>query len=165
MRATSRLKMGQGPPPPLAMFLPSYPPEMEQVLLRALAKSPDERYSSADEFALDLAQLQGQLKQDLISQEMQEVALFLDRGEVYKAQDSLLRVLKIDQHQTAATRLLREVQQRIQREEIGKQVRGLRERAEHALSDGQFENPLEAVDRALGPDRTNPKSQQFPHSI
>ena len=163
--ATTLLKIVHEPPPPLAKFLPSYPPEMEQVLLRALAKSPDERYSSADEFALDLAQLQGQLKQDLISQEMQEVALFLDRGEVYKAQDSLLRVLKIDQHQTAATRLLREVQQRIQREEIGKQVRGLRERAEDALSDGQFENALEAVDRALGLDRSNTELQELRESI
>jgi len=52
--ATTLLKIVHEPPPPLAKFLPSYPPEMEQVLLRALAKSPDERYSSADEFALDL---------------------------------------------------------------------------------------------------------------
>jgi len=85
-------------------------------------------------FALDLAQLQGQLKQDLISQEMQEVALFLIEERFTKAQDSLLRVVKIDQHQTAATRLLREVQQRIQREEIDKQVCGLRQGAEDALS-------------------------------
>ena len=163
--ATTLLKIVHEPPPPLAMFLPSYPPEMEQVLLRALAKNPDERYSSADEFALDLAQLQGQLKQDLISQEMQEVALFLDRGEVYKAQDSLLRVVKIDQHQTAATRLLREVQQRIQREEIDKQVCGLRERAEDALSDGQFENAMEAVDRALDLDRNNTELQELRESL
>jgi serine/threonine-protein kinase len=163
--ATTLLKIVHEPPPPLAKFLPSYPPEMEQVLLRALAKNPDERYSSADEFALDLAQLQGQLKQDLISQEMQEVALFLDRGEVYRAQDSLLRVVKIDQHQTAATRLLREVQQRIQREEIDKQVRGLRERAEDALSDCQFENAMEAVDRALELDRNNTELQELRESI
>ena len=163
--ATTLLKIVHEPPPPLSNFLASYPDEMEQILLRALAKNPDDRYGSADEFALDLAQLQGQLKQELVSHEMQEVALYLDRGEVYKAQDSLLRVLKIDQHKTDATRLLREVQLRIQREEIGKQVSGLKEQAEQALADQHFENALESVDRALSLDRNNTELANLRESI
>src|SRR5260370_32491947 len=116
--------------------------------MRARAKNPEEQYSTADDFALDLAQLLGQQKEELVDQEMEEVAVLLDQGEVYKAQGSLLRVLKIDQQHTRATRLLREVQQRIQRDELGKQVRGLRGRAEEALADEQFDWALEHMDRA-----------------
>ncbi len=163
--ATTMLKIVHDPPLPVANFLSGYPPEMEQILLRSLAKNPDERYRSADEFALDLAQLQGQLKEELIGREMLEVAALLEQGEVYKAQGSLLRVLKIDQQHTNANRLLREVQQTIQRDEIGKQVRELRHFAEEALADERFDKALEHVDRALGLDRTNPDLLQFREDV
>ena len=38
----------RGPTPPSA-FLPDYPPELEAVVLKALAKNPDQRFSSANE--------------------------------------------------------------------------------------------------------------------
>jgi eukaryotic-like serine/threonine-protein kinase len=163
--ATTMLKIVHDPPLPVANFLSGYPAEMEQILLRSLAKNPDERYGSADEFALDLAQLQGQLKEELIGREMHEVAAFLEQGQVYKAQGSLLRVLKMNQQHTNANRLLREVQQRIQRDEIGKQVSELRQFAEEALADERFDKALEHLDRALGLDRTNPDLQQFREDV
>jgi serine/threonine protein kinase len=163
--ATTMLKIVHEPPPPLGTFLSSYPPEMEQILLRALAKNPDDRYRSAEEFAMDLEQLQGQLKEELIGREMHEVALFLERGEVVKAQSSLARVLKVDQQHSTANRLLRELQQRIQREEIGKQVRELRQHAEDSMADEHFEKALEHVDRALGLDRNNADLRQLRDAI
>jgi serine/threonine protein kinase len=163
--ASTLMKIVSEAPPPLGNFLTAYPPEMEEILLKALAKNPNERYATADDFAMDLAQLQGQLKEELIGSEMQEVALLIDQGEVYKAQSSLQRVLKIDQQHTRANRLLREVQQRIQRDELGKQVRGLRERAEQALADEQFDQAMEHVDRALGLDRDNFDLMQLREAI
>jgi hypothetical protein len=163
--ASTLMKIVSEAPPPLGNFLTAYPPEMEEILLKALAKNPDERYSTADEFAMDLAQLQGQLKEELIGREMQEVALLMDQGEMYKAQSSLQRVLKIDQQHARANRLLREVQQRIRRDELGKQVRGLRERAEQALADEQFDQAMEHVDRGLGLDRDNFDLMQLREAI
>lgn len=163
--ATTLLKILHDPPPPLRNFLLTYPPELEKILLRALAKHPDERYSSADEFALDLIQLQGQLKQELIAEEMQQVTLLLDRGNIYKAQESLLRVLKIDPHQTNATRLAREVQQKIKKEEIAGRVRALRAQVEEALSHDQIESARESLERAIGLDRENAELQQLRERI
>jgi hypothetical protein len=153
--ASTLMKIVSAPPPPLGDFLSAYPPEMEEILLKALAKNPNERYSTAEDFALDLAQLQGQLKEELIGRDLEEVAALIDRGEIYKAQGTLLRVLKIDQQHTRASRLLREVQQRIQRDELSTQVRGLREWAEEALADEQFDRALEHVERALSLDCDN----------
>lgn len=39
------------PPPPPRMIVPELPPELESVMLRALAKDPDKRFQSASEFA------------------------------------------------------------------------------------------------------------------
>jgi serine/threonine protein kinase len=159
--ASTILKIVQDPPLPLSTFLSAYPPEMEQILMRALAKNPDDRYSSADEFALDLQELQGRLKEELIRREMQEVALFLEQGDVYKAKSSLVRVLKFDKQHSAANRLLREVQQRIKQDEISKEVRELRQRAENAVAEQQYEQALEHLDLALGLDRNNTDLQQL----
>ncbi len=163
--ASTLMKIVSEPPPPLGTFLTSYPPEMEEILLRALAKNPNERYSTAEDMAMDLSQLQGQLKEEMIGQEMADVAVLLEQGEVYKAQTSLIRVLKIDSHHTKANRLLREVQQRIQRDELSKQVQSLRERAEEALGERQFEKALEHVDRGLCLDRNNGELQQLREQI
>jgi serine/threonine protein kinase len=153
--ATTLLKIIYDPPPPLKNFLSSYPPELEAILLRALAKDREERYHSADEFALDLSQLQVQLKQELISQHMQEVGQLLERADLYKAKEYLLQVLRIDQQHIKATQLLREVQARIKKEEVGEQVRKLRQRAEEAAGREQFDTAQEYVDQALAIDKTN----------
>ncbi|WP_376794959.1 protein kinase [Thermogemmatispora sp.] len=42
------------PPPPLRERAPTVPPAVEQVVLRALAKDPNERFSSVEEFAREL---------------------------------------------------------------------------------------------------------------
>jgi tetratricopeptide (TPR) repeat protein len=147
--AATILKIVHEPPPPLCNFLAAYPPEIEPILLRAMAKNPDDRYASADEFALDLEHLVGQLKEELIDREMQGVGPLLDRGEFYEARRLLLRVLTVDHQHSSAVRQLREVQQRILQYEIEQKALELRQLAEKALAGGQYEEAQEHVDRAL----------------
>ncbi len=51
------LKHVQEPPPPLSAFRQDLPPDIEPIVLRALAKNREMRYQTADEFASALAQL------------------------------------------------------------------------------------------------------------
>jgi len=163
--ASTLLKILHEPPPPLKNFLSGYPQALDAILLKALAKSRDERYFSADDFALDLVQLQGQLRHKLVSKQLEEAAVLIEKADLYKARDQLLQVLKIDRQSTQANLLLREVQQRIQREEISQQVRQLRAQAEEALAQEQFEVALGHVDRALALDRSNEGLHQLRESI
>ena len=163
--AATLLKIIYDPPPPLKNFLSSYPPELETVLGRALAKDREERYHSADEFALDLSQLQVQLKQELIGQHMQEVSRLLERSDLYKAKEYLIQVLKVDQQHAKATQLLREVQARIKKEEVGEQVRKLRQRAEESAAREQFEAAQDFVEQALVIDKTNTELLRLRESL
>ncbi len=135
---TTLLKITREPPPPLKNFLTIYPPELEAIVLRALAKDREDRYQSADELALDLRQMQGHLKQELIDRNMEEVALLMERADLYKAKDRLVQVLKIDQQNTRANQLLREIQFQIQRQEVNAQVGKFRERAKRRLRTASF---------------------------
>ncbi|PYX40918.1 MAG: hypothetical protein DMG81_04925, partial [Acidobacteria bacterium] len=158
---TTLLKITREPPPPLKNFLTVFPPELEAIVLRALAKDRDERYQSADELALDLRQMQGHLKQELIERNMEEVSLLMERADLYKAKDRLMQVLKIDQQNTRANQLLRDVQFQIQRQEVNAQVGKLRERAEEALAHGQLQTAQESLDRALSLDKNNAELQRL----
>jgi len=51
------LKQIEEPPPPLVSFRKDIPNDIEPVVLKALAKNPEMRYQSAQEFADDLASL------------------------------------------------------------------------------------------------------------
>jgi tetratricopeptide (TPR) repeat protein len=163
--AATLLKIVHEAPPPLGNFLLNYPPEIEVILLRAMAKKPDDRYGSADDFAFDLEDLLGQLKEELIGREMNQASSWLNQGAVYEAQGTLQRLLKVDPQHSGAIRLLREVQQRIQRVEIGKQVHELRENAEKALAEGHFEEAQEHVDRAIALDREDAGLEQLRENI
>jgi ketosteroid isomerase-like protein len=52
--STVLLKHLQEPPPPPRRFCPDIHPQLEQVILQALAKNPQQRFSSASEFARHL---------------------------------------------------------------------------------------------------------------
>ena len=153
--AATLMRILHEPPPPLKNFLATYPPELESLLLRALAKGREDRYQSADAFALDIAQLQAQLKQEIVARRMQEAAVLVEHADLYKAKEKLLKVLEIDKHHTHANHLLREVQHRIQRQELDEQLRQLRAQAEDASSQEQFDAALGYLDRAITLDKNN----------
>jgi serine/threonine protein kinase len=51
-------------PPPLSRSLPKTPPELERIVMRALAKNRDERYQTIKELAIDLKNLKHRLQID-----------------------------------------------------------------------------------------------------
>jgi Protein kinase domain len=163
--AATLLNIVHNPPPLLKNFLKVYPPELDAVILKALAKDPAERYLSADDFALDLGQLQGQLKQELIGKYLKDATLLLEKADFYKVKDRLLRVLKIDRQNTQANLLLRQLHQRIQKQEIDEQVRQVGIQAQEAYAEAESVTALGHLERALKLDKNNFELKSVRESI
>jgi serine/threonine protein kinase len=60
--AATMLRIIHDTPPGLNAYLEQYPPELDHIVSRALAKAPADRYSSASELSNDLSSLQNRLK-------------------------------------------------------------------------------------------------------
>jgi hypothetical protein len=163
--AATLMKIIHAEPPPLKNFVSELPPELEAIIFKALAKNRAERYHSADDLALDLSQLQGRLKQEIIGKHLQEVTVLIEKTELLKARDQLLLALRVDRQNTEANLLLREVQQRIQKTQIKEQVQQLRLQAEEAFALKQFEPALRCLEHAAGLDTTDVELQQLRESI
>src|SRR3954469_1684113 len=105
------LKILNEPPPPLKNHLQNYPPELEEVMNRALAKDREERYASAEDFAFDLGHIQEQLKKDLVLEYVEQAKAALQKSELTKAKELLQQVLKVDTKHIDAKDLMKQVQQ------------------------------------------------------
>jgi len=163
--AATLMKIIHAVPPPLKNFVSDYPPELEAIIFKALAKNREDRYHSADDLALDLSQLQEHLKREIIGKHLQQVTVLLEKAELLKAKDQLLQALQVDRQNTEANLLLREVQQRIARAQIKEQVQQLRRQAEEAFAQKQFEPALSYLERATGLDATDVELRQLRESI
>jgi len=129
--AATLFKIVHEPPPPLSKFLPVYPPELESCLLRALAKERDERYPDVEEFAADLRRIRDQVRQEMVGQHLHEASAFLERNELSKAKEEVVQVLRLDRHHVRGSLLLREIQERMQREQAAEQAQKLAEQQAH----------------------------------
>jgi hypothetical protein len=159
------MKIISEPPPPLKNFVSVYPPQLESVILRALAKDREERYPSVDDFAIDLSALREQVKQEEVTQHLHDAHALVAQGELLKARDQLVQVLKIDRQNTTATNLLRELQQRLRGAELLGQVQKLRLQAEELFAQEQFESALADLDLALKLDKNNAECQQLREKV
>ena len=153
--AATLLKIIHEPPPPLKNYLQDYPPDLEEILNRALAKDREERYATAEDFAFDLSRIQEQLKKTLVSDYVDKAKKSIEKQELAKAKEFLQQVLKVDTQHMVAKELMHDVQQRLQKQQRGEQIRQLRGHAEDALSHKQYEDALAYVDQALSLDKTS----------
>ncbi|HZW05311.1 MAG TPA: protein kinase [Candidatus Nitrosotalea sp.] len=148
-------------PPPFSKYLSSFPPELETITLKALAKDRDQRYSSADEFALDLTQLADRLKREKIDVHMQHAEQLLQENNLFQANDHLLEVLKLDKQNTKAATMLRTLRKQIEKEQSAERSRQLREQAEEALRREDFDPALGYLEQAIHLDTTNVDLQEL----
>ena len=153
--ASTLLKIIHEPPPPLKNFLRVYPPELEEVLHRALSKDREERYATAEDFAFDLSRVQEQLKKTLVSDYVEKAKASIEKQELSKAKELLQQVLKVDTQHHVAKELMHEVQQRLQKQQRGEQIRQLRSHAEDALAQKQYDDALAYAEQAITLDKTN----------
>ena len=153
--ASTLLKIIHEPPPPLKNFLRVYPPELEEVLHKALAKDREERYATAEDFAFDLSRVQEQLKKTLVSEYVEKAKSSIERQELSKAKELLQQVLKVDTQHHAAKELMHDVQQRLQKQQRGEQIKQLRSHAEDALAQKLYDDALAYAEQAITLDKSN----------
>src|SRR5437868_8919558 len=153
--ASTLLKIIHEPPPPLSNFLKNYPPELDLVINRALAKDREDRYATADDFAFDLSRVQEQLKRLMVSEYVDRAKTSIAKADLAKAKEILQLILKVDTQHAVAKELMQEVQQRLQRQVRGEQIKQLRANAEEAFSQRSFQDALAYAEQALTLDKSN----------
>lgn len=149
------------PPPPLSQFLHDYPAEFDDIISRALAKNPVDRYQTADEFAFDLLEVEERLKRELFRDFLERAEKFLGEGRLDAARQELAEVLRIDYQHARANELLRQVQQATVRQQKRLRAGCLRETAERALAQYRLADAVAAVQEAVKLDDSNAELQSY----
>ncbi len=156
--ASTFVKILREEPLPLSHHLREFPPSLQTALSRALAKNVNERFQTAEEFGFDLLAVQRDLKEAMVSECMRRADAAMQRGDLDRARDQLLDVIRLDRQNERANRLLRDVRKALQRQQRSSQVDQMRSQAQVALAGLQYEEALACADQALRLDPTDPDS-------
>lgn len=163
--ASTLLKIIHEPPPPLNNYIQNFPPELEEVIKKALAKDREERYATAEDFAFDLGRVQEQLKRLMVSDYVERARSSIQRADLSKAKEILQIILKVDTQHAVAKELMQEVQQRLQRQVRGEQIKQLRANAEEAQAQKMYPDALAYAEQALSLDKSNEELVKLRDSI
>ena len=142
-------------PAPLSSYLQEYPPGLDEIIRKALAKNRDLRYASARDFAFDLLAVMEKEKHQEVLQWMKRAEAAMQRMEWTKAEDCLRQALKVDKHHTPAHQLLSQLQARLRDQRKIDQVRQLRMQADEAFLERRYDEALRSIDQAVAIDETN----------
>jgi len=148
-------KLVNEPHPPLGTYISNYPPYLDAILDRALAKDPEQRYASAEEFAADLRAVIDDLKQSRVSELFNDAERLTTEQQFGRAREVLQQLIKIDAQHTGAKQLLGIVQQNIARLQRAEQVRQLVAEADEAFASSRFPEALASLEQALKLDPAN----------
>jgi eukaryotic-like serine/threonine-protein kinase len=148
-------KLVNDPHPPLGTFLSNYPPALDAIIDRALAKDPDQRYSTAEEFANDLHAVGEELKKGQVVGLFNDAERLTAEQQFGRAREILLQLVRIDPQHTGARQLLGIVQQNLAQLQRAEQVRQLIAEAEEAAASSRFAEALNSLDQAIALDPAN----------
>ena len=146
------------PYPPLSLYLKDYPEELTNILDRALAKEPSDRYYTGMEFADDLAVLVDELSRRRIPQLLDESQRYLTDGAWQQALDRCQEVLKIDPQNSGAKQLKESAQQGRKAQDIELKIQRLLAEAEELLENKRYDDAIRIYQEV---DRQRPGVPQY----
>ncbi len=140
---------------PLSQFLQQYPPALDNLLERSLAKNPNDRYSTADEMAAEVSSLAHELKKEQVAEWIERAERLVHEEQYTTAREVLLQLLKVDSQHTRARQLIAQVQQNLTMRQRAEQIRKLRQQAEEAAGDKRYDEAIADLQEACGLDPEN----------
>jgi serine/threonine-protein kinase len=138
--------------PPLSQYLEQYPAALDGIIDRALAKNPDDRYSTADEMATEIESVEQELRKEQVAEWIQKAERLVQDEQFTTARDVLLQVLKVENQHTTARQMIAQVQQNLNLRARAEQIRQLRAQAEEASADKRFDSAIHCLEEAHGLD-------------
>jgi serine/threonine-protein kinase len=147
----------QQDPPPLREYLSAYPPELDQVIERSLAKKAADRYSSAGDMAADLNAIGSQLKAHHVAELLIEAKSAADKGEYPEAKQFIRQILRIDAQNADAKKLNTTLIEALRMQETRRRVEQLIHLAEEAVEARNWDHAVTVCREGLNLDEGNPK--------
>lgn len=140
--ATASFKIMNEAHTSLSAFLHDYPPALDEIVEKSLAKSPDDRYQTGEDFADALHEIIEELKRTRVTELFSDAERLTTERRFAPALELLDEAIKLDPSNTQARKLrkfVREHQERIRRAE---RLRECLLKSDEALLSGNFEEAL-----------------------
>ncbi len=145
----------QDNPLPIGNYLSSYPPQLDEIIARALAKEPMERYGDASEMAADLNAVGAQLKAQRITDLVAEAQTVVDSGDYLQAKTLLNQVLRLESKNPAAKKMMAAVDHYFTLQKLRQRVEQLSKAARDAIEARNWDQAISVCNEALQLDAGN----------
>ena len=142
-------------PPPLKDTLSSCPPQIDQIVARALAKEPAQRYPHADEMAAELKSAGKRLKAQRLNDLLVEARSAVQREEYSQAKILLRQILRMEAEHSGAKKLMVSVDQHLSQQKLKHQIDQLTKIARAAVESRDWDQARSACGELLKLDAQN----------
>jgi serine/threonine-protein kinase len=148
--------------PPLGNYMHGYPPALDAIVDRALAKEAQDRYGTADEMGADVSALAEVLKKEQAVEIFEQAQQLVREEDFTKAREALLNVAKLDGQHQGARQLMVLVQQTLAHRQRASQIQHLLAQADDARHDKKFDDAISLLEQALTLD---PSSSELTEAV
>lgn len=136
-------------PAPLSSVLSDYPAQLDQVVERALAKKPMDRYASAGDMGADLNAIGARLKAERVSELFEEAEAAVQKADYTEAKQLIRLILRIDARHAGAKKLSATVNEALRLMEARRRIDQLLRVAEESIEAKDWEHALTICGEAL----------------
>ncbi len=148
-------------PEPLLKFLPDCPTELQDILSKALRKSPNDRYQSMGDLLLELDPLSKRLQAESVTELVDQGRRLVEQSQFTEARDLLRQALQFESGNQQVKSLLDKVNSELKRILVRPKVDEYVEKGRALLSEGKVQDARIAADSALQLDSSFEPAQEL----